>query len=67
MQVRCHVNAYELSMEAHVILCLNKKGKKDHTERLEAERALVALPDFKSGAPGEELGGWVRFPCASAI
>ena len=34
---------------------------------LEAERALVALPDFKSGASGEKLDGWVRFPCASAI
>lgn len=34
---------------------------------MEAERALVALPDFKSGARGEEPRGWVRFPCASAI
>ena len=50
-------------MEAHVIARLITS--KD-TECLEAERALVALPDFKSGAPGEELGGWVRFPCASA-
>ena len=33
----------------------------------EVERALVALPDFKSGAPGEQPGGWVRFPCTSAI
>ena len=50
-------------MEAYVIARLITS--KD-TECLEAERALVALPDFKSGAPGEELGGWVRFPCASA-
>jgi hypothetical protein len=46
--------------------CLTRK-EKDRTEGLEAERTLVALPDFKSGAPGEEPGGWVRFPCASAI
>ena len=50
---------------AHVYFVLTRK-EKDRTECLEAERALVALPDFKSGAPGEELGGWVRFPCASA-
>ena len=33
---------------------------------LEVERALVALPDFKSGVPGEQPGRWVRFPCTSA-
>ena len=34
---------------------------------MEVDRALVALPDFKSGVPGEQLGRWVRFPCTSAI
>jgi hypothetical protein len=32
----------------------------------EVERALVALPDFKSGVSGEKPGRWVRFPCTSA-
>jgi len=35
-------------------------------KQVEVDRALVALPDFKSGVPGEQPGGWVRFPCTSA-
>ena len=35
-------------------------------QAMEVERALVALPDFKSGVPGEKPGRWVRFPCTSA-
>jgi hypothetical protein len=27
---------------------------------------LVGPPDFKSGVPSAEGGGWVRFPCTSA-
>ncbi len=30
------------------------------------ERALVALPDFKSGVTSEQGVRWVRFPCTSA-
>ena len=32
----------------------------------EVDRALVALLDFKSSAPSEQGGRWVRFPCTSA-
>ena len=34
--------------------------------KMEVDRALVALPDFKSGVSGEQSDGWVRFPCTSA-
>ncbi len=33
---------------------------------MEVVRALVVLPDFKSGVGGEKPPRWVRFPCTSA-
>ena len=54
-------------MEGTIIIsCFSGQQLLDFSTKGEVDRALVALPDFKSGVPGEQPGWWVRFPCTSA-